>query len=320
MTIPTNPSWLFSPRLIPGLLGLSAVLTWAQNMTAVIYGSLRFALSFLWSTSPAHPGIFTRWATEVFYYLHVGTLTVIAYLTGRSFIILRGNNLPRFIARPGNQDLRPFPLNLALIFEIYIITGNAPVCPASRSWRTGPRVQARLNGLPLFNVPPLPTIPLPPRTLVGKYVTQEQGLIGHGYCLAILEEYGEGPGGQIMCRAYSWTHGHAVNVGIPRSFFPSPDVDENDGFHLGSPTLEEICFTDPFESIASQTLFKHSYPAIFAPPEDDNDGTTVAEEDQSSDDSKESDDDEWADCGARAYARLWEKKGTLAALDPAHLV
>lgn len=314
MTMPDSPGRHFSPHLVAGLQRVQLVLTFLSGVTAAIAHPFSIVLHGIRDSVTSTFSVSAPWAIQASYYLRVALLTTVAYLTGRSFIIPRHNDLPRFIARPGNQDLHPFPLNLPLIFEIYIATGHTPVCPAARTWRTGPRVRSRLHGSIFFNTPPLETLPLLPRTLVGNYLTQEQGLIGHEYCFALLEEYGEGPGGQIMGRAYSWIHGREVNVGIPRSFFPSPDIDENNGFHFNSPTLEELCFADPFEN---GTLFQNAHPAIFANPDDD-DEATIAEEGQPPEDSEDSDDDGWDVSGAQTHARLQEKEGTLAAIDLAY--
>lgn len=319
MTIPSAPGHPFSSHLTIGSTGPNRAYLLFCGIIAAILQPLCVILSSIQNTTQATYRALTHCTSRMFYGLRVSVLTIIAYLTGKSFIIPCRNALPHFIARLGNRNVHSFTLNLSLLQEIQVQTGGVPVSPTIRTWRTTPRVQSILAGSPLFNIPPRPTISILPRTLIGDRMTQERGLIGHEYCFALLEEYGEDPSGSgyVMSKAYSWKHGKAINVGLPYDFFLPPVNDENCGFDDSSVTIESIMFAEPAEFYSP---FHYVYPAIIVPPEDHNGDNTTVDEDAPPEDSEELDGDEWDLDGTQMVERLREKQGSLAAVDLAIMV
>lgn len=163
------------------------------------------------------------------YWSKVIFLTIWAFLSGRSFIVHRTGHLPHFIARPSSKDLHVFNLTHADIHFIYRECGVHVRTYPYRNWRPEWKVAYLLNGPNMFNQPPLPLkIDITSHQLIGQRLTQGRGIIGHGICAVLIEEYGRWPGkrGVIGGKLFTWDGNELVHGKIPVQFVATPGVRE----------------------------------------------------------------------------------------------
>lgn len=169
------------------------------------------------------------WTTVPRFYLRVTVLTVIAVVTGRTFVVRLPNHPPRFIARWGSTVLRVFPLTHKDIDHIYEGAGTYLRAYKERKWRSDMRVRQLLTEPNQHGqLPPPCEIDLRRYRLSGPRVVQGLGLVGQGVHLAVMEELGRWPGerGQIAVRLFDWKQGRPVLGRLPLSFVSGVNVEE----------------------------------------------------------------------------------------------
>ena len=204
----------------------------APKITAVflvIFSSVRLTSAKLRSYAKGTLLIANRWTIRPRYRIKIAGLTVWAQLTGRSFVTREPGHLPRLIARAGSRVIHTFPLTPGDIHDIYFTTGIHPLATRAREWRPTHIVEH------LIQYTTTPTQPIPilrfnlkSYQLVGPRLTQGCGIVGHGFCIALLEELGcwPEPGSFIAGKVFSWDD-EAVSIAkIPTRFFTLPGVFE----------------------------------------------------------------------------------------------
>ena len=136
-----------------------------------------------------------RWAITAYYGLTISGLTVWANITNQSFVVQQPGHLPHFIAPEGSMEVRAFSLhksdNDSVAWHVALNLSQS----LERHWRTASWVERSLTQPNLLNHPPPPfSIDLQSHQLAGPCLVQGQGLVGHGICVALVEEYGRFPG------------------------------------------------------------------------------------------------------------------------------
>ena len=173
--------------------------------------------------------IANRWTIRPRYRIRIAGLTVWAQITGRSFVIREPGRLPRLIARARSRVIHTFPLTPGDVHNIYFTTSIHPLAIQARKWRPT-RIVEHLIQYSTTPTQPLPILrfDLKSYRLVGPRLTQGYGIIGHGFCIALLEELGRWPepGSFIAGKVFSWDD-EAVSIAkIPTHFFTLPGVFE----------------------------------------------------------------------------------------------
>jgi hypothetical protein len=172
------------------------------------------------------------------YYLQIPVLTLIAYLTGRSFTIRLPGQLPRFIARPSCRDIHSFALSAKDVGYICSRVGTDFPAFALRQWRPVEEVLSEVELQDQSDVVlrhRVVSIELGDRRLIGPYLTQGRGVIGHGICAALMEEVGRWPGAPktLVGRFFSWNEDAVVLGHLPINFAASAGVEEIIPFQEG---------------------------------------------------------------------------------------
>ena len=175
------------------------------------------------------PYLVSRLTIRPRYLIKVAVFTVLAKITGRSYVVRTPGQPPRFIARSSCKDVHTFTLTDDDIHHIYVQVGIHARTYLERRWRPDWRVRRYLGHsvFPDAQDPPA-DVDLSSYRLVGPRLTQGQGLIGHNVHLALIEEYGRWPkeNRSIAGKAFSWTGSNLVQVKFPTHFVTSPGVQE----------------------------------------------------------------------------------------------
>ena len=165
------------------------------------------------------------------YYFKIAALTVVAYVTGRSFVVRLPDRLPRFIARPSSRDVRTFVLSKSDVDFICSRTGpNLPLFDI-RQWRPAEEVltpEECEDQSDIIHRRRLIRLDLSLRRLVGPRLTQGQGLVGHGICVALVEEIGRWPGARkvLAGRFFSWNEDTLILGQFPVHFATVAGLEE----------------------------------------------------------------------------------------------
>jgi len=175
------------------------------------------------------PNLIYHFAITPAYYTKVAVLTLVAWFSNRTFVLHHPGQLPHFIAHSYSRDVRTFTLTprdkTRILSRVDFHTG---INPSVRYWRAP---EAVLNILrysrPYHSTPPIP-LDLTPYRLVGPRLAQGVGLIGHDFCVALVEEVGRIPGedGFIVGKFYSWNEERIIFGRIPIPFVTSVGVEE----------------------------------------------------------------------------------------------
>lgn len=176
------------------------------------------------------PTLLYYWTTTPRYYLEVAVLTVVAYLTGHSFIVRHPHRLPHFIARPGSRHLHTYTLTSYDIERIFAEGVNLRSYE-ERKWRTPAAIQERFNRhgplyQPTFRT--ITTFDFTPYQLIGPPLVQGRGLIGHHINVVLFEELGRCPDhrGVILGKVFRWKDRRTGLGRIPVGFVAVAGVQE----------------------------------------------------------------------------------------------
>ena len=175
------------------------------------------------------PELVNRFAITPTYYVKVAVSTFIAQFSNRTFVLRRPGQLPHFIAHPYSRDVRIFTLTprdrTRILSRVDFHTG---INPSVRYWRAPEAVLNVLRyGRLHHSAVPIP-LDLTPYRLIGPRLAQGVGLIGHDFCIALVEEVGRIPGedGFIVGKFYSWNEERIIFGRIPIPFVTSDGVEE----------------------------------------------------------------------------------------------
>lgn len=170
-----------------------------------------------------------RSTIAILFVIKLWGLTIWALISGRSFLIRRPGELPRLIARPWDHIACVFPLTSDDVHFIYTQTSINILSYQERRWDTWYHVDYRLNNPNSLNqAPPKRLVDLSHYRLVGQQLTQGFGVVGRGFCLALIEEYGRCPTGQnfIAGKVFLWGENELANGRIPINYFITSGVVE----------------------------------------------------------------------------------------------
>ena len=215
-----RPRPYYQCLLAPSGLGPSHPRAWVQ--ATLVLAGLYFVLEGV-------PNLIYRFAITPAYYMKVAVLTLVAWFSNRTFVLRHPGQLPRFIAHSHSQDVRTFTLTPRDKTRVLSRADfQTSINPSVRYWRAP---EAVLNVLKYSNPHRSPThIPLnlAPYRLVGPRLAQGVGLIGHDFCVALVEEVGRIPGenGIIVGKFYSWDEERMILGRIPIPFVTSIGVEE----------------------------------------------------------------------------------------------
>jgi hypothetical protein len=175
------------------------------------------------------------------YHIKVTGLTIVAYITNRSYLVRHPDRLPRLIARGSNKVLQTFNLTADDIDYIYAAVGVHAGLHQERKWRPDwwvLQLMGRAN--PLYQPPTTREIDLTSYRLDGPRWTQGMGLVGSGICLALLEEFGRWPEehGYIAGRVFTWDTNDLAYGKIPARFVTVSGVEETVQFDNCRITVE----------------------------------------------------------------------------------
>ena len=198
-----------------------------SRIRALIQSTL--VLAGLYIVMEGFPKLIYRFIILPCYYVKVAALTITAWVTDRSFVIRLPNQPPRFIARPSSQDIQAFTLSTK--DKIHILSRvhrQTCIFPRIRYWRAPETVLHLIKHSNHYHPPLRIPLDLTPYHLVGPRLTQGLGLIGHGFCVALIEEFGRIPGedGVIVGHFYSWNEEMMVHGRIPIPFIAPAGVEE----------------------------------------------------------------------------------------------
>ena len=218
------------------------------------------------------PEFISRWTTLPLYLIKIPLLTIVALITGKSFVIRRPRRLPRFIGSPFHRTLRTYTPSSADINYICSRGGVGTRLFSPRRWKPTEDVFIELEEY-ISNHPspvqPSEEIDFSGFQLVGPRLVQGQGIIGRGICFVLIEELGRWPGhpGIIAGRLFSWEKREVVIGKIPASFVAVSGVEEviameNGFFRFVWPDLE----TGMVHGLQGEIIFPE---ALFAPGPDD---------------------------------------------------
>lgn len=176
--------------------------------------------------------------TLPYIYLRIAVLTIIAYISSRTFVTRSPDCPVMFIGNPTNPRLRAFALNAD---ELRLLSAHSPrgiqIFPA-RHWRAARQVAELLgHSGPTFlhTFDNLIRLDLTNYPLDGPRLTQGQGLIGHGICVTLVEEYGRIPGekGVLVGQFFCWNRKRLLPGKIPIKHLDiigvSEDIEIRDG-------------------------------------------------------------------------------------------
>ena len=194
------------------------------------------------------PDAISRWTTLPLYFTKVFFLTIVAFITGKPFVVRRPRRLPRFIGSPFHQTLRTYTPSSADINYICSRGGAGTRLFTPRRWKPTEDVFIELEEYVANHPSPIhPTeeVDFSGYQLVGPRLVQGQGIIGCGFHYVLIEELGRWPGqpSMIAGRLFSWEKRDIVIGKIPTSFVAVPGVEEviamEDGyFRFTWPDLE----------------------------------------------------------------------------------
>lgn len=174
-------------------------------------------------------GFVSHWTTTFCLHLRFTYFVLVTNLTGTPHLIRPPNQLPHLIARPSSRDLKVFTLTPSDIHHIHASVGIHAHFHQGRKWRPEWRVRRMMGQSDLFTQPPVAEeFDFSTCHLVGPQWTQGLGVVGHGICVALLEEFGRWPNdhGAIACRIFSWKDNQVAIAKIPISFVMVPGVEE----------------------------------------------------------------------------------------------
>lgn len=140
--------------------------------------------------------LLTNWAIELRFNLTISILTTWVRVFDASFVVRHPtlDRLPHFIAHADNQDLRVFQVTAQDYEGVFWNDLQTIRSPRSRWWRTPAWVDRQFRLRDPLNRPPPPFIyDFAHRQLAGPRLVQGLGLIGHGICVLLAEEYGRWP-------------------------------------------------------------------------------------------------------------------------------
>jgi len=177
------------------------------------------------------PILVSRYTITPRYLIRLTVLTIIAWISGKTFVIRHPHQLPYFIARPSSKVLRTFPLTINDIHFIYIETSIKVRSPQDRKWRPMDRVHRYMTRPGAFNLS-LHRLQhardLSDYQLEGPRLTQGFGIIGHNVRLAVVEEIGRWPGlpGSLAAIVFPWDTKDLVFGKIPINFTAKAGIEE----------------------------------------------------------------------------------------------
>ena len=207
----------------------------APATTSTLFTRARFVMTYLWLAiafriSAVGVRIADYYSTMApLYYSEVAILTLVAYLSGWTFVVRSPHQIPRLIARPGSKAIRTFPLiadDIRLVFS-----RTHPDCDpfAVRQWRSPGEVLRIIshNG-PSAAIPHRLPLDLTANHITGPLLTQGLGIVGENICAVLVEEIGRihGDEGRIAGHFYNWRKGRMEYGRIPVEFLAVAGVEE----------------------------------------------------------------------------------------------
>ena len=225
---PTPPLSLLQPysatRTLIGHI-LARSMRW---LTGKVRRAAHTAVASFWLYFIGVPYLPNRSTIEPWYLIKITLLTVWAYVFNSSFVIHRPGQLPRFIARSSNTDLRTFTLTHDDIHHIYLTTGTNLRVYQVRRWKPTRDVCNYLHYVGHDYRQIIVHHDITHRRLVGPHLVQGLGLVGHGICVALVEEFGRYPGKPFVLtgKVFSWNDQQFHNIKFPASFAAVPGVVE----------------------------------------------------------------------------------------------
>ena len=163
-----------------------------------------------------------HWAITPRYYAQITVLTLISYLTGRSFMLRHPHRPPIFIARPGSRDLHTYSITKNDVEHIFAEGVNLR-SHKERLWRTATAIKRRFGHYAPFYQPTFETtavLDLTSHKLIGPPLVQGLGIIGHHVNVILFEELGRCPSqpNAIVGKMFRWTDGRTILGKIPVKF------------------------------------------------------------------------------------------------------
>jgi hypothetical protein len=205
---------------------------WAQSLVTTFFiplGRYISGLVYLFYYSTTAPR----------YYIRVVVLTLVAYITGQSYVVRLPGGPPRLIARASNV-LRTFTLEYEDVEAIYTAVGVHAHNNLERRWRSAWRVRRFIANENPLHQPPTSEFDLRSYQLDGPRWTQGRGLVGHHAHLVLIEEYGRwlDERGVIAGRIYHQESGRLIIGRIPIGFVSAPGVEETINYNDIEITVE----------------------------------------------------------------------------------
>lgn len=199
-----------------------------RNPVGVIHCALRCIICPLWLYLSGTPYLVNRLTIVPRFWIQVILLTVWTHLFNTSFVVHRPGYPPCFIARASNTDVRTFTLTDDDVSHIYLHTSVNLRTYQTRIWGPAWHVCHHLQYAGYDYRQLSVKIDLTKCRLVGPHLVQGLGLVGHGVCIALVEEYGRWPGQPfaVAGKVFSWDIQHFSNIKFPAHFAAVPGVKE----------------------------------------------------------------------------------------------